>query len=97
MSVIQTLQFINIDESKFVGGGIDVITADDGLWAMGLGLLDLVGSPKTSFVRAGGNIAAGRFYHFSLNSTPSGWQAGDDIAIANQQSRQQLEAHTAMA
>jgi hypothetical protein len=80
-SIIHILQFINIDESRFVGGGMDVITADVGLWAMGSGLLDLIGSPKTSFVRAAGNIPSGAST-ISLNGTPSGWQADDDITIA---------------
>jgi hypothetical protein len=60
---------------------MDVITADVGLWAMGSGLLDLIGSPKTSFVRAAGNIPSGAST-ISLNGTPSGWQADDDITIA---------------
>ncbi|HEX6427677.1 MAG TPA: PKD domain-containing protein [Niastella sp.] len=80
-SVIQTLQFINIDESKFVGGGMEVLGSDVGLWAMGSGVLDLVGTAKTAFVRAAGNIFSGT-NTISLNSTPSGWQAGDDISIA---------------
>jgi hypothetical protein len=80
-SIIQTLQFINIDESQFVGGGMDVLATDVGLWAMGSGVLDLVGAAKTAFVRAAGNIASGAT-SISLNSAPSGWQAGDDITIA---------------
>jgi len=80
-SVIQTLQFINIVETNFVGGGMDVLPTDVGLWAMGSGVLDLVGSQKTAFVNAAGNIAAGATT-ISLNSTPVGWQAGDEISIA---------------
>lgn len=80
-SVIQTLQFINIDMSKFVGGGMDVLSTDVGLWVMGTGMLDLEGSAKTSFTRAAGNIAAGDT-SVSLNSAPTGWQAGDNITIA---------------
>jgi hypothetical protein len=80
-SVIQLLQFININESSFVGGGMEVLTTDVGLWAMGTGVLDLVGTAKTAFVRAAGSVASGSTT-ISLNSTPSGWQAGDDIAIA---------------
>jgi hypothetical protein len=80
-SVIQLLQFINIDESKFVGGGMDVLTTDVGLWAMGSGILDLVGTTKTAFVRAAGNIASGATT-INLKSSPTGWQAGDEISIA---------------
>jgi hypothetical protein len=80
-SVIQLLQFINIDESAFVGGGMDVLATDVGLWAMGSGILDLMGTAKTAFVRAAGNIASGATT-ISLNASPTGWLPGDDIAIA---------------
>ena len=80
-SVIQLLQFINIDETQFVGGGMDVLTTDVGLWAMGSGILDLVGTAKTAFVRAAGNIASGAT-SINLNSSPTGWQVGDEISIA---------------
>jgi hypothetical protein len=92
-SVIQTLQFINIDESRFVGGGMDVLTTDVGLWAMGSGVLDLVGAAKTAFVRASGNIAAGTT-SISLNGTPSGWQVGDDVTIAPTESPTVGSAYT---
>lgn len=80
-SVIQTLRFLNIAEGSFVGGGMDVLATDVGLWAMGSGVLDLIGTQKTGFVRAAGSIAAGATT-ISLSSTPVGWQAGDDISIA---------------
>lgn len=92
-SVIQTLQFINIDESRFVGGGMDVLATDVGLWAMGSGVLDLIGSAKTAFVRAAGNIASGAST-VSLSSTPSGWQAGDNISIAPTESPTVGSAYT---
>jgi hypothetical protein len=84
-SITHFLQFINIDESKFVGGGMDPIATDVGLWVMGSGLLDLVGASKTSFVRAAGNIAAGAT-SIPLGTTPAGWQANDNITIAPTQS-----------
>lgn len=80
-SVIHLLQFINVDESQFVGGGMAVLATDIGLWAMGSGVLDLIGAEKTSFVRASGNIASGATT-INLNSSPTGWQAGDEISIA---------------
>jgi hypothetical protein len=80
-SVVQLLQFINIDESKFVGGGMDVLTTDVGVWVMGSGVLDLVGTTKTAFVRAAGNILSGAT-SVNLNSVPTGWQADDEISIA---------------
>jgi len=48
---------------------------------MGSGVLNLVGSAKTSFTRAAGSVASGTTA-VSLNSTPAGWQAGDSITIA---------------
>ncbi|OQP47369.1 hypothetical protein A4H97_07660 [Niastella yeongjuensis] len=80
-SVIQKLQFININESKFVGGGMDVLTTDVGLWAMGSGILDLIGTKKTAFVRAAGSVALGATT-INLNSSPAGWQVEDEISIA---------------
>jgi hypothetical protein len=91
--VIQTLRFVNIDESKFVGGGMDVIGADVGLWVMGSGLLDLVGAPKTAFVRAAGNISSGTA-NILLNTSPAGWQAGDEITIAPTESPTVGSAYT---
>jgi len=84
-SVIQLLQFINVDMTKFIGGGMDVLSTDVGLWVMGSGALNLVGTSKTSFTRAAGSIASGTT-SISLASTPSGWQAGDNITIAPTQS-----------
>lgn len=92
-SVVQLLQFININESAFVGGGMDVLTTDVGLWVMGTGVLDIVGTPKTSYVRAAGSIATGSAT-IALNSTPSGWQAGDDITIAPTEAPQVGDAYT---
>ncbi|WP_207512471.1 PKD domain-containing protein [Longitalea luteola] len=92
-SVIQTLRFINIDESRFVGGGMDVVGTDVGLWAMGSGLLDLVGAAKTAFVRAAGHISAGAS-SISLNSSPAGWQVGDEISIAPTESPAVGNAYT---
>lgn len=80
-SIVHILQFINVDESRFVGGGMDVVATDVGLWVMGSGLLDLVGSQKTSFVHAAGNIGSGDT-SISLKSAPAGWLAGDAITIA---------------
>ncbi|MBO9198815.1 T9SS type A sorting domain-containing protein [Niastella sp. MAH-29] len=80
-NVIQTLRFINIDESKFVGGGMNVLGTDVGLWAMASGVLDLIGTTKTAFVRAAGSIAANATV-INLNSTPVGWQVEDAISIA---------------
>lgn len=42
--VVHTIRFVGIDESKFVGGGEQVISSDIGLWITNNGQLDLRGS-----------------------------------------------------
>lgn len=44
--VSHVIRFRNIDENKFVGGGVDVLSTDVGLWVTGSGQLDLEGSLK---------------------------------------------------
>lgn len=79
-TVIQAIRFIGINENNFVGGGMDPLASDVGLWVMGEGQLDLHGSPKTSWTRATGAIAAGATSFAVQNA--DGWQAGDEISIA---------------
>ena len=43
--VTHTLRFVGIDERDFVGGGMDVLESDVGLWVMGSGRLDIRGEP----------------------------------------------------
>jgi hypothetical protein len=80
-SVIQTIRFTGVNESSFVGGGMDVLDSDIGLWVMGSGQADLIGSTKTSWLRASGSISAGAT-SISLEAAPTGWAAGDEITIA---------------
>jgi hypothetical protein len=75
------LRFINVNEAAFVGSGMNVIASDVGLWVMGAGQLDLAGAPKTAWTRASGPISAGAT-SVGVIGAPSGWRAGDDIAIA---------------
>lgn len=42
--VMHVIKFVNIDESKFIGGGDTVLDSDVGLWVTGAGQLDLQGS-----------------------------------------------------
>lgn len=48
-----TLRFVNVDESRFVGGGMHPIRSDVGLWIMGQGVLDARGTPKVAWNRTG--------------------------------------------
>jgi hypothetical protein len=78
-TVIQTLRFTGIDESKYVGGGMNVLDTDTGLWVMGSGQLELAGTSKTSWTRTTGSIASGAT-GIGLEST-GGWLPGDEICI----------------
>jgi hypothetical protein len=77
--VVHTLRFTGINESSMVGGGMDVLATDIGLWVMGSGQLDLNGTSKTSWTTASTGIASGSTTIPLKDLT--GWQIGDDIAI----------------
>jgi hypothetical protein len=48
-----TLRFVNVNESAFVGGGMDPVVSDVGLWVMGDGVLDALGTPRAAWNRTG--------------------------------------------
>ena len=50
------LQFIGVNESAFVGGGLDPMASDVGLWVMGDGVLDVQGTPKAAWNRTGDSL-----------------------------------------
>jgi hypothetical protein len=79
--IVHQLQFVGIDETKYVGGGMDPLASDVGLWVMGSGRLDLQGSPKRAWTRAAGSVPRGAS-SLVLTESPAGWQAGDDIVIS---------------
>jgi hypothetical protein len=47
------MRFTGINESNYVGGGLDPIASDVGLWVMGDGVLDVQGTPKAGWNRTG--------------------------------------------
>lgn len=79
--VVHTLRFVGVNEAGFVGGGMDPIASDVGLWVVGAGKLDLSGAAKTAWARATTAIAAGS-NTVTFAAPPSGWQVGDTVAIA---------------
>ena len=79
-SQIHTLRFININERNFVGGGMDPLASDIGLWVMAAGRLDIVGTEKTSWTRVTDTVTAGSA-SFYLKEIPMGWTAGDEIVL----------------
>lgn len=47
--VTHTLRFVGLDESKFIGGGMDLLDTDVGMWVMEGGKLDLVGTARSAW------------------------------------------------
>jgi hypothetical protein len=59
-----TLRFVNVNESRFVGGGMHPVRTDVGLWVIGSGVLDAQGTSKEAWNRVGDH---------------STWKAADDL------------------
>lgn len=65
--VTHTLRFTGVTESTFVGGGMEVLESDRGLWVVGAGRLDIQGSPKAGWNRTG---------------TDPTWSGSDELRVA---------------
>lgn len=73
--------FEGIDEGQFQGGGMDPLDTDVGLWVMGNGVLDIVGSKRLPWARVTGSVPKGAT-SITLDADPTGWRPGDEIIIA---------------
>jgi hypothetical protein len=62
-----TLRFVGVNELAFVGGGMEPLATDVGLWVMGDGVLDAQGTPKVAWNRSGSD---------------GSWLAGDELVLA---------------
>lgn len=96
-SIIHELRFTGIDEEKFVGGGMDMLASDIGLWVMQQGQLQLKGQSKTSWTNALSAISAGS-NQITVRDA-SGWQPGDELIItptANEARNTDLRTITAI-
>jgi hypothetical protein len=71
--------FVGIDEKRFVGGGKVPLPTDVGLWVVGAGRLDAVGSAKRAWTRATGDVPQGTSTIGVQDA--SGWQLGDELVI----------------
>lgn len=79
-SVEHVLRFAGVDEKRFVGGGMEVLESDVGLWCKGDGVLDLAGTPRLAWGRTLGAVPAGAT-SLTLLTDPVGWQVGDELVI----------------
>jgi hypothetical protein len=79
-SVRHTLRFVDVDESKFVGGGMEIVDSDVGLWVTDEGLVETAGAAKRPWTRATTGLPAGTRTITVQDAT--GWLPGDAIAIA---------------
>ncbi len=79
-SIVHLITFVNVNEASYVGGGLEPVPADVGLWVRD-GQLDLEGTPKTAWTRLAGSVNASQS-SITLESAPVGWAAGDEITIA---------------
>src|SRR3989344_4695161 len=78
--ISHTLRFTGANENAFVGGGIDPVASDVGLWVMGAGKLDVFGAARTGWARATNSLSAGGT-SVILDVTPVGWLVGDEGLI----------------
>jgi len=65
--VTHILRFMDVDEAAFVGGGLEVLESDRGLWVVGSGVLDLKGEEKVGWNRTG---------------TDPTWKSTDELRVA---------------
>lgn len=80
-SVVHRLRFVNVDETKYVGGGMAVLDSDVGIWVVGSGQLDLEGKQRTGWTTLASGVQQGAT-QLTLARTPVGWSVGDEITIA---------------
>lgn len=74
------LVFLDVDETQFVGEGMEVLETDVGVWVMGRGILDIAGTPKRAWTRTIAGIPAGAT-KIELRNDPVGWRVGDLLVL----------------
>ncbi len=78
-AVQHTLTFVGVDEDVFVGGGMQVLDTDVGLWVEHMGRFVATGAAKVPWTRLTGSVAAGAEGIVVEDAT--GWEVGDEIVI----------------
>ncbi|WP_430897593.1 MULTISPECIES: PA14 domain-containing protein [unclassified Paraflavitalea] len=76
----KNIEFVGINENNFVGGGMDVLPTDIGLWVMGSGQLDFQGESKTSWCNVKGDLLVGQSVIFV--DSARNWKVGDEVSIS---------------
>jgi hypothetical protein len=79
-AIVHRLLFPRIDERRFVGGGMEVVPSDVGLWVTDNGVLDIAGSPKLAWTKASGAVPVGAT-NVTLRDDPVGWRVGDEVVL----------------
>jgi hypothetical protein len=80
------LTFVDVDETAFEGGGMDVLDTDVGLWVMGSGRLDVQGTPVQGWNRTGAHETWREDHDYVIaphdpprRANASAWQLGDPV------------------
>ena len=79
-AVVHLLKFDGFDENLMVGGGMQILASDVGLWVTDAGLLETNGTAKNPWARLTADPAAGATTITVDDAT--GWLVGDEISIA---------------
>lgn len=77
--IIKRIIFDKVDMTRFVGGGMEPVDSDVGLWFMGPGVAEIYGYEKTEYTTAKGSIPAGA-KSFPVNEMKN-WKIGDKVTI----------------
>jgi hypothetical protein len=78
--VVHTLRFVGVDESAMIGGGMEPLETDVGLWIVGAGVVDAAGATRTAWSRTTSALAAGAT-SITLPAAPAGWRVGDELVV----------------
>jgi hypothetical protein len=87
--VEHVLRFVDVDESAFVGGGLDPLDTDVGLWVMGDGVMDVRGASKRAWNRSGASRSWDREDELVAapvepgDFEPAPFAAGDPVPSSN--------------
>jgi hypothetical protein len=79
-AIQQVLSFLGVNEGAFVGGHTEEpLDSDVGVWVVGAGMLDLMGSTKTAWTHLAAEAPAGATTITVEDAT--GWQAFDEVVV----------------